>query len=641
MKFNAIKPNTHTKFGALRRLAGARLFRLGAGAVLLLTAAGSQAVQSLTLRLQQVQGPAGIVASEVLLQVDISGVKPAGILRIARLDIPAVNQSFVNLVLRCPSMALSNHRISCSAGKLSVKSPWLTDAAIPISFDYRSIEKTLRLQLPRLVSTYNSENGELASEGLTLALQINLQQQEQRWNFQGELAAEAGQAYADPVFLDLTKMPIQVQFAGNAEADSGRIELSQFKLQQPGVLAANGTLVWAQNAIETAQLEIERAQLPAAFSAYAQPFLIGTAFDALTTEGVLRANIRRDKQGWSAIGIHGEGLELKDGKDRLTIRGGALDVDWQRDIALANAAVSTLSWQDATLYKIELGATHWNWQMAADDWALTQAVSVPVFDGRLEIDSAAANGLVSENPQVDFNARLTPVRLAKLSRALGWPEFRGQVSGTLPRLQYRQGELTLAGGLQAKAFDGEIELSDLSIANPLGARPRLKANATARNLDLEAMSSAFAFGRITGRLDADVTGLRMLGWQPVAFKAWLRTPENDRSKHRISQGAIDDLASLGGGGGAGLVSRGLLGLFDDFAYDRIGLGCAMNQGICLMRGLGPADNGGYVIVRGRWLPRIDVVGYNRFVSWSALLEQLQSISKSPGPVINPDKPPAR
>jgi hypothetical protein len=40
-----------------------------------------------------------------------------------------------------------------------------------------------------------------------------------------------------------------------------------------------------------------------------------------------------------------------------------------------------------------------------------------------------------------------------------------------------------------------------------------------------------------------------------------------------------------------------------------------------------------VILRGRGLPRIDIMGYSRRVSWSVLLEQLASIMESEGPEI--------
>ena len=46
--------------------------------------------------------------------------------------------------------------------------------------------------------------------------------------------------------------------------------------------------------------------------------------------------------------------------------------------------------------------------------------------------------------------------------------------------------------------------------NPLGPWPRLFADVTARNLDLSQVTSTFSIGSITGRLDADVTGLELV-----------------------------------------------------------------------------------------------------------------------------------
>ena len=51
-----------------------------------------------------------------------------------------------------------------------------------------------------------------------------------------------------------------------------------------------------------------------------------------------------------------------------------------------------------------------------------------------------------------------------------------------------------------------------------------------------------------------------------------------------------------------------------------------------MSGLEARDEG-YVILRGRGLPRIDVMGFATRVNWSALIEQLQGIIESEGPEI--------
>jgi hypothetical protein len=160
-----------------------------------------------------------------------------------------------------------------------------------------------------------------------------------------------------------------------------------------------------------------------------------------------------------------------------------------------------------------------------------------------------------------------------------------------------------------------------------------------RRLDLQRLTDTFSFGLIQGRLSADVTGLEMLAWRPVAVDLRLYSAEDDTSRHRISQRAVENLASVGGGGGAAAVfSSGLLKFFEVFAYDRIGLRCVLKNEVCAMSGAGSAGSGpagtGYYIVKGSGIPRIDVIGYRNQVSWPRLVEQLANITSSGAPSVN-------
>jgi hypothetical protein len=74
-----------------------------------------------------------------------------------------------------------------------------------------------------------------------------------------------------------------------------------------------------------------------------------------------------------------------------------------------------------------------------------------------------------------------------------------------------------------------------------------------------------------------------------------------------------------------------MGFFEDFAYDALGIRCRLQDGICNMGGISKADTG-YYIVRGRGLPRIDVIGYASRVDWARLVEQLKAIEQSGAPV---------
>ena len=117
----------------------------------------------------------------------------------------------------------------------------------------------------------------------------------------------------------------------------------------------------------------------------------------------------------------------------------------------------------------------------------------------------------------------------------------------------------------------------------------------------------------------------MENWRPVTFYAWLGTPDDDNSRHRISQKAVKNIASIGGGGASDLLSRSFLSFFETFGYDKIGLGCYLHDGVCQMMGV-DATTSGYRIIKGGGLPRIDVIGYNPRVDWNTLMERLSRIS---------------
>jgi hypothetical protein len=196
----------------------------------------------------------------------------------------------------------------------------------------------------------------------------------------------------------------------------------------------------------------------------------------------------------------------------------------------------------------------------------------------------------------------------------------------IPSVRYRDGELAVGGILLVRVFDGEVTLRNVRLEQPLDVVPRLQLDARATNIDLELLTRAFAFGRIEGRLEGRIDGLDMVAWRPVAFDAAFATPEDDSSRHRISQKAVDNISSIGGGGVGGAVSRSFLRFLEDFPYDRLGIRCRLENGICAMGGVAPAADG-YYLVKGRFIPpRLDVVGYADRVNWNSLVAQIMAVT---------------
>jgi hypothetical protein len=142
--------------------------------------------------------------------------------------------------------------------------------------------------------------------------------------------------------------------------------------------------------------------------------------------------------------------------------------------------------------------------------ALTRAVSVPLLGGELRFDNMTLR-LPADGKGADavFGLSVDHLDIAKLATAFGWPAFRGQLTGHLPRAHYANERLDFEGGLSMAMFDGRVDVSSLSMERPFGVAPTLAADLHIDDLDLLALTEVFDFGSITGRLDGRIDQLRL------------------------------------------------------------------------------------------------------------------------------------
>jgi hypothetical protein len=293
---------------------------------------------------------------------------------------------------------------------------------------------------------------------------------------------------------------------------------------------------------------------------------------------------------------------------------------------------STLAWKSLGFYQLHTGAASLRLHTTGAHIQLADSLEVPLLDGRLLVHEFEA-GKDSDGVYWLLDGQLTPVSMRDFSTALGWRPLSGTLSGMIPKMRYRNDVLSLGGILLVQAFDGNITLRNLRIEQPLGLVPRLWLDARMEQVDLKTLTKTFSFGRIEGRLRGELNGLYMEAWQPMAFDAFIGTPKDDSSRHRISQRAVDNISDLGGAGVSGRLSRGFLQLLEDFPYKRLGIGCRLENGICHMEGIAPAGDG-YYLVEGRFLPpRLDVIGYADKVDWQSLIDRLIAVTSGNAPRI--------
>jgi hypothetical protein len=389
-------------------------------------------------------------------------------------------------------------------------------------------------------------------------------------------------------------------------------------------------------------VELERLEFPLAFTSLMLPFLLDTELKDLEMQGRVSGVVEMEAGLPAALA-----LELHDVNATgqvATFKALRGHVNWlssaRRDAPAdaglqLGAAASRLEWHGGALYGISTGATRIHFVAAGADFRLLEPTELPILDGGLAIEDLSVRELGKPEMSVRFAGELKPISVTLLSRAFGWPEFAGTIAGRIPQVSLEEDVLSLGGDLDAQVFGGQVKVNALKLQNPLGDYPQLSANITMRNLDLEAVTGTFSFGKITGRLNADIRDLELFQWAPVKFDARLYTPPGDKSRHLISQRAVNNLSNIGGGGGGvtAALSSGFLRFFEDFRYDRLGLSCRLENEICLMDGIERQQGESYYIVKGSGLPRIDIIGNAHRVSWSRLVSQLAAIQASGGPVV--------
>lgn len=487
--------------------------------------------------------------------------------------------------------------------------------------DERVLSFNMASQLSAL--TAQTQDAEHACEGLGLNMKLSTSNKQGQWYWQLSSDLNSGALYSTPLYIEAPAQPITLRAKGYWRSGA-KLAIAALNYSHPGVLNLQGSAdlqTREKIKLQQADIALQIIDLKPFAAVYINPLMQGK-LDDVTLTGTMQSQLRIVKQALTDVSLSFQQLSLQDKQKRMQIQNAAGDIFWSNSDAKVKP--SRLSWQQLEIFSLPVGPAKLHFMARADGVNLLQATKLPFFDGEININWFSLQTRPDAEPDLRFEGNIEQVSLAKLSTALGWKPMAGQISGYIPGIHYQQGKLGLDGEIAIKAFAGNINISKLEVAGLLGNLPELHADISIEQLDLQQLTQVFEFGGMEGRLSGFVRDLYLENWRPVKFYAWLGTPENDASRHRISQQAVNNLASIGGGGAADLLSRSFLRFFDTFAYDKVGIGCYLHQGVCQLLGVEAAGRG-YYIVKGGGLPRIDVIGYNPQIDWKVLVERLQRL----------------
>lgn len=479
----------------------------------------------------------------------------------------------------------------------------------------------------------DTPDGKIASAGLGLQLDLSGSFADGDWSLTAKGPVLGGEVLLGPLYASLPAQGVELDLAMQGSA-GGAIELQRLHWNDAGVIDLQAEALLnpqADDLLSRLTLQAELSDLAAGHARYGESLLGTLGLAGLQVDGRASVAVELADGRWQRFNITNLAASARDAAGRFAFDEVVGELAWT---ASEPTARSRLAWKQIAVYGLSLGAAKAVLESRVGGMALAEPVSVPAFAGSLDVGRLHwLPGGDGEGPSLDLGIELRDLDLSVLSRALKWPAFTGRMSGSLPRAYYAKGTLTLDGGLRMDLFGGKVDIGQLILERPFGVAPTLSADVRFANLDLQPLTAVFGFGEITGRMEGHIRGLRLLDWSPSAFEAELRTVKDAPGPRRISQRAVRDLSSVGGGGLAGGIQASFLRAFETFGYSRIGFSCRLERNVCHMGGIDSSGQG-YTIVEGSGLPRISVVGFQRRVDWPVLMDRLQATAAGQRPTID-------
>ena len=471
---------------------------------------------------------------------------------------------------------------------------------------------------------FDTPSGTLAAQGLGASGRFGFDTAKDPVQMNVDGALHGGELLLGPLYANLPSHAVQLSL--DAQAGGGAFGVDRLRVVDPGAMQLAGALSFdAKGKLQTLNVSHLELNLPQAYQRYGKSWLGTMGLRDVQSQGDLSASLDLRADGLHAFSFETDALDFRDVDGRVAVRDLEGGLRWSRQ---GTQPATELSWRGLDLYRLANGPAKLHWRSANGQLALQQPAQMSLLGGTVRVSQLSWAPAASSGQRLTASMAVSGVDMAAFSRTMGWPEFPGTLGGAISGLTVSGDAIALDGGLSVNVFGGFVDVTGLSMQQPFGDNPVLSGDIDMRKLDLGAITSVFDFGNITGPLDGSIHGLRLVDWQPVAFDAHLLASKGGR----ISQRAVNNLTSVGGGGLVGGLQGAMLKLFKSFGYDRIGLNCKLQGAVCHMSGLEPND-GGYTIVDGSGLPHLEVIGHQSEVDWPTLIRRLKAATQGNGPVV--------
>ncbi len=471
-----------------------------------------------------------------------------------------------------------------------------------------------RLHLAAQDLQFASREGDIAGQGIAFTLAAVAEKSGTNWHWHARLDWPRGELYRAP-----WRRTAGIRLEAEGDLNPRMLEVDLARLDVAGFGAVSAGLRWDRERGEATDWGFitERIDLSVAMRDWLRPWLSSLGFPEWQASGHARFSAEWAGGGLRRFYAGLENAEMADSTGHLELMGINARIPWEAGVP-TEAEIGIAS---GRLGDLPLGGFTLPLRMDGNE-AKVDGLVAPLLDGRLVVDelrlAKSQSGWHGE-----FEGGIEGVSMPKLSRALKLPAMAGSLTARIPRIAYERGVLSLDGALAIEVFDGGIMVHQLRLIDPFGKERRFVADVTARNLDLGMLTRTFSFGAIEGRFDADLRDLEMQGWKPLKFEARIGSSPGDYPRS-LSIGALKDITALGEAGTPERLARAPERSGLSLGYARIGFGCTLANGVCLLDGV-ERESDGVVLMRGSGIPSVSIIGYNRHIDWEALVARIREV----------------
>jgi hypothetical protein len=567
------------------------------------------AVSTIQIQVGEVDAPVGKLKN-AQFQLDLKGAEPS--LNLKAEVKPTNEKEFIPFNLQCAQFNTEKiGLIDCLNGSFTAK-----QIKVPFTVHFVSYPKDFAIDIAFNAANFSDDSGLHAGENLTGQIKLAARNVNDAWQWNGLISWDKGELFWQPFYF--SKAGNKFEFNGTFKQPMLNIENASLLVNEVGKISSNVQINTKTKSVEDIKVSAKDVDFAGLYAVFLKPMAEKSVFGNLDVSGKAdwQFEIKNMEPSSFELNLHDANVDDKNGKFAFKHIDAHLPWDYN------SAKVVNIKYKGGHLLKMPLGDTNLTAEINRYSFTTPQ-LSLPILDGALNFTDLSA-AVIADNWYWHLSMNLTPISMNAFSDALAWPTMQGKISGQVPQITYAGKQLVMDGAMTFNVFNGTISMDNLKIDDPLGVVPRMRADLLMRDLDLGELTRTFSFGDITGKLDGDVKNMVLENWKPVYLDASIKTSEGKHLK-KISQRAVENITALGGEGTAAALQRTFLRFFKEFNYDKIGLSCKLRQDVCEMDGV-ESTPAGYVIVKGKGIPAVNVNGYTQRISLSDLLGRIKRIT---------------